>query len=206
MLHWQLSLSINLKEEIAMLKRILKLITEWIATNNLEELIADHFSLEDNRLLELFIFLAQKLILLPCLEVMQHMFIWIGQSMSPQKFTKPMFRVVFAFAWYMVAPIWIIPIYITLAEIIYMKRGIDTFFSLLVDFSLIFLIASFCTVILFLLDRKVPSLEEWADLKWGKSSQSYLDFCDRSISTLKLGLIFSISFSSIPLMVAALQL
>jgi len=186
-----------------MLKRILKLITEWIATQNLTGLIADHLSLEDSSLLEFFIFLARNLVLLPCLKVTEHMFIRIGQSMSPHKFTKPMFKVLFAFAWYMLAPIWIIPIYATLSEMVYMKREIDTFFFLLNDYSLILLIALSCTTVLFLLDRKRPPLEEWADQKWGKSSQSYLDFCDRSISMLKFGLMFSISFSSIPLIYAA---
>ncbi len=189
-----------------MLRRILKLITEWIATQNLLGLTVDHFSLEDNRLLEFFIFLARNLILLPCAKVMQHIIVGFGQSMSPQKFTKPMFRILFAFAWYMIAPIWLIPIYITLAEIIYMSRGIDTFFYLLNNYSIIFLIASSCTTIMFFAERKKPQLEKWADLKWGKSSQSYLDFCDRSISTLKVGLVFSISFSSIPLIFAAFQL
>ena len=182
------------------------LISEWTVIQSLEELIVDHFSLEDSGLLEFFIFLAQSLILLPCLNVMQHTFIGIGQSMSPQKFTKPMFKVIFAFAWYMVATLWIVLIYVNLTEIVLMKREINDLFSLLNNLSLSLLIVSSWTTILFLAERKKPLLEEWADQKWGKSSQSYLDFCDRSISTLKLGLIFAISYSSIILIYAAFQL
>ena len=189
-----------------MLRRLLTLISEWFATQNLTELIAEKLSLENYNLLELFVFLTLNLILYPCLKRTQHLLVRIGQAMSPQLFTKPMFRVLVPFAWYMVAPIWLIPIYITLAEMIYMKQEIDIFSYLFNNFSVVFLIASSYTTILFLVERKKPVLEEWADLKWGKSSQSYLDFCDRRVSMLKMGLVFSISFSSIPLIVAAFQL
>ena len=189
-----------------MLRKIFVPISKWFATHNLTGLIAEELSLENYDLLDLFVFVTLNLILRPCLNRMQHFLIGIGQAMSPQHFTKPMFRVLIAFAWFMVAPMWIFPIYITLAETIYVKQEIDIFSYLFNNFSFIFLVASSCTTILFLIERKKPVLEEWADIKWGKSSQSYLEFCDRSISILKMGLVFSISFSSIPLIVAAFQL
>lgn len=189
-----------------MLRRLLTLISEWFATQNLTELIAENLSLKNYNLLELFVFLTLNLILYPCLKRMQHLLVRIGQAMSPQFFTKPMFRLLVPFAWYMVATIWLIPIYITLAKIIYTKQEIDIFSYLFDNFSFIFLIASSWTTILFLIERKKPVLEEWADLKWRKSSQSYLDFCDRIISMLKMGLVFSITFPSILLIVAAFQL
>ena len=188
------------------LRKFLMLISKWFATHNLTELIAEELSLENYNLLDLLVFVTLNLILRPCLKRMQHILIGIGQAMSPRHFTKPMFRVLIAFAWFMVAPMWILPIYIIFAETIYMKQEKDIFSYLFNNFSFIFLVASSCTIILFLVGRKVPMLEEWADLKWGKSSQSYLDFCDRAILALKVGFVFSISFPSITLMVAAFQL
>ena len=48
---------------------------------------------------------------------------------------------------------------------------------------------------------RMPQLEQWADSIWGASCQKDIDFCNRQLFTLKVGVVFSFAFSAFPLII-----
>ena len=63
-------------------------------------------------------------------------------------------------------------------------------------------IATSVVIVAILARLKMPQLEQWADSVWEASSQKDIDFCNHQLFTLKVGVVFSIVFSLIPLMFA----
>ena len=61
-------------------------------------------------------------------------------------------------------------------------------------------IGSPIVILAFLARLRMPQMEQWADSVWGISSQRDIDFYNRQLFALKVGVVFSIAFSIMLLM------
>ena len=175
-----------------MIRRVLKLLLEWYLFQQLKETITESKPFW----VAVFVLLTEFLIqhqLKPALAR-------VDCTNLPKFATKPMFGFLVPFFLGASLLVLFIPFYLMLITVFIAGWDGEFVFNHFEKLSPVIGIGSPIVILAFLARLRMPQMEQWADSVWGISSQRDIDFYNRQLFALKVGVVFSIAFSIMLLM------